>query len=258
MGTLSLLSSLFDHSGRVQHWFARTWSRMILATLRIHVQKERFEHIDTSLPAVYAANHLSALDIPVLYAALPVKFRIMAKKELFRYPFLGWHLKRSGQIPIDPGDPRASLRSLNRASESLRHGTPLMVFPEGGRSRDGHLDDFMGGAFYVAVRAQRPIVPIAIVGTFELVPMNSFHVRPGTVELVVGEPISTVGLKARDMDKLARQTHDVIAAMYYARARIAPSAPQDDAAMLPAKDSEATSTIEEPVTSDPTGPLQTS
>jgi 1-acyl-sn-glycerol-3-phosphate acyltransferase len=80
----------------------------------------------------------------------------------------------------------------------------------------------MGGAFYVAVRAQRPIVPIALVGTYESVPMNSFHVKPGTVELVVGEPISTVGMKARDMDKLAQQTRDAIAAMYYSRAAVAP------------------------------------
>ena len=81
---------------------------------------EGLEHINPSQTAIYAANHLSALDIPVLYACLPVQFRIMAKKELFRYPFLGWHLKRSGQIPIDAGDARASLRSLNRTSESLR------------------------------------------------------------------------------------------------------------------------------------------
>ncbi len=102
---------------------------------------------------------------PCFTPGSPVQFRIMAKKELFRYPFLGWHLKRSGQIPIDSGDARASLRSLTHASESLRHGTPLVVFPEGGRSATGHLQEFMGGASYVAIRAQAPIVPIAIVGT---------------------------------------------------------------------------------------------
>ena len=134
MGTLSLLSSLSDREGRIQHWFARTWARMILKTVMIRVRVEGLDHINPAQTAIYAANHLSALDIPVLYACLPVQFRIMAKKELFRYPFLGWHLKRSGQIPIDPGDARASLRSLTHASESLRHGTPLVVFPEGGRS----------------------------------------------------------------------------------------------------------------------------
>ena len=116
MGSLSLLSSFFDRDGRVQHWFARTWSRMILDTAFVHVKIEGLEHIDPAQAAVYAANHLSALDIPVLYASLPTQFRILAKSELFRYPFMGWHLTRSGQIPIDQGDARASLRSLNRAS----------------------------------------------------------------------------------------------------------------------------------------------
>jgi 1-acyl-sn-glycerol-3-phosphate acyltransferase len=217
MGTLSLLSSLLDHQGRIQHWFAHTWARMILKTVGMHVKVEGLEHINPAQSAVYAANHLSAADIPVLLGCLPVQFRIMAKKELFRYPFLGWHLKRSGQIAIDPGDARASLRSLNHASQSLRRGTPLVVFPEGGRSQTGELQKFMNGAFFVAIRAQAPVVPITIVGTYELLPMNSFHVRPGTVQMIIGEPIPTKGLHVREMDKLAQQVRDVIAEMYYSR-----------------------------------------
>ena len=155
----------------------------------------------------------------MLYACLPVQFRIMAKKELFRYPFLGWHLKRSGQIPIDAGDARASLRSLTHASESLRHGTPLVVFPEGGRSLTGQLQEFMGGAAYVAIRAQAPIVPIAIVGTDGALPMNSFHLVPGEVEMIIGEPIPTTGLRVRDMDKLTAQVRQAIAEMYYSRSK---------------------------------------
>jgi 1-acyl-sn-glycerol-3-phosphate acyltransferase len=211
MGTLALLSSLFDGSGRVQHWFARTWASIILKTVGIRVQVEGREHVHPSQPAVYAANHLSALDIPVLYAHLPVRFRIMAKKELFRYPFLGWYLRRSGQIPIVNGDPHASLRSLNRAGDALRKGMPLVVFPEGGRSATGQLQEFMGGAFYVAIRVQAPVVPVAIVGTFELLPMNSFHLIPGEVSLVIGDPIPTTGLRVRDMDKLAAQVRQAIA-----------------------------------------------
>ena len=214
MGTLSLISSLFDRSGAVQHWFARTWSRLILKTVGIHVHVEGLEHLRPSEAAIYAANHLSAVDIPVLYAALPQQFRIMAKRELFRYPFLGWHLKRSGQIPIVYGDAHASLRSLNRAGDALRKGMSLMVFPEGGRSATGQLQEFMGGAFYVAIRVQAPVVPIAIVGTYEMLPMNSFHVVPGDVRLIIGEPIPTTGLRLRDMDKLAAQVRQTIAAMY--------------------------------------------
>ena len=224
MGSLSLLSSFFDRDGRVQHWFARTWSRMILKTAFVRVNIEGLEHIDPAQAAVYAANHLSALDIPVLYASLPTQFRILAKSELFRYPFMGWHLTRSGQIPIDQGDARTSLRSLNRASESLRKGMPLVIFPEGGRSRDGRLQDFMGGAFYMAIKAQAPVVPIVLVGTYELLPMNSFDLHPGRVDMIIGEPISTKGMAPREMDKLAARVREVMADMYYSRAKV--SAPE--------------------------------
>jgi len=219
LGTLALLCSLFDGSGRAQHWIARLWARIILKTVGIRVRVEGLEHLHPSQPAIYAVNHLSAVDIPVLYASLPGKFRIMAKRELFRYPFLGWYLKRSGQIPIVSGDAHASLRSLNRAGETLRHGMPLVVFPEGGRSRTGQLQEFMNGAFYVAIRAQAPVVPIAIVGSYELLPMSSFHMVPGEVDLVIGEPIPTTGMRLRDMEKLAAQVRQVIAKLYDSRAR---------------------------------------
>ncbi len=221
MGTLSLLSSFFDRGGRVQHWFAHTWAGMILKTAGIRVHAEGLDHIDPAQPAVYAANHLSALDIPVLYASLPTQFRILAKRELFRYPFLGWHLTRSGQIPIDHGDARASLRGLNRASDSLRHGMPLVIFPEGGRSRDGRLREFLGGAFYMAIKAQAPVVPVVLVGTYEHLPMNSFHLRPGRIEMIVGEPIQTIGMVPREMDKLAARVREVMSEMYYSRSQVA-------------------------------------
>jgi 1-acyl-sn-glycerol-3-phosphate acyltransferase len=221
LGILSLLSSLFDRSGRVQHEFSRLWARMILKTGFVPVHVEGLENIDPPRPAVYAANHLSALDIPVLLAMIPGQFRIMAKKELFRYPFLGWHLKRSGQIPI-VADAHASVGSLKRAGRALRKGLPLMVFPEGGRSPNGRLQPFMGGAFFAAIAEQVPVIPIAIVGTYELLPMNSFHALPGPVDMIIGRPIPTTGMRLRDMDKLAAQVREAIAEMYKSHARIAP------------------------------------
>jgi 1-acyl-sn-glycerol-3-phosphate acyltransferase len=214
LGTLALVASLFDGTGRAQHWFARTWATLILKTIGVRVRVEGVEHLKDVSSGVYAANHLSALDIPVLYSSVPGQFRIMAKRELFRYPFLGWYLRRSGQIPIVYGDAHASLKSLNRAGDALRRGMHLMVFPEGGRSADGQLQAFMNGAFFVAIRAQVPVVPMAIVGTYEALPINSFHIVPGTVALVIGRPIPTTGLKLRDMDKLSAQVRQAIADMY--------------------------------------------
>ena len=220
LGTLSLLSSFFDKSGRIQHGFAQLWARTILKTIGASPQIEGLEKIDTSKAAVYVVNHLSALDIPVLYAHLPFQFRILAKRELFRYPFMGWHLRRSGQIPVVLENPRASVRSLNRAVASLHDGMSLVIFPEGGRSPDGQLHTFMGGAFYAAIKAQVDVVPMALVGTFEMLKMNTWHIKPGPLQLLVGQPISTLGMSTRDMEKLSEQAQAVIAGLYYSHSMV--------------------------------------
>lgn len=220
LGTLSLLSSLVDRDGSIQHSFARLWSWLILHTIFSPVEVSGRERLRNPGPRVYAANHLSALDIPILYVHLPLPFRIIAKKELFRYPFMGWHLRRSGQIAVDPESAHSSMRSLNRAVTSLRGGMPLVVFPEGGRSRTGQVQPFLSGAFYVAIKARVDIVPLAIVGTNEVLPMESFRFRPGKMELLVGEPISTAGYDVRDMEALAARVQQVIEDMYYARAAV--------------------------------------
>ncbi len=220
-GTLSLLSSLFDAKGRIQHGFARFWSRLILVTAGCELQVEGLENIDLSHPYIYASNHQSAFDIPTLYVGLPVQFRIMAKKELFLYPFMGWHMKRSGQIPIERENARSSLRSLARASETVRSGTPLFVFPEGGRTPDGTIKPFLSGAFYVAIKAGVPIVPMAIVGSYETLPMNSYVIRPHPIRLIVGKPISTVGMNPREMNVLAAHVQKQIEDLYYANSFVA-------------------------------------
>lgn len=220
LGTVSLLCSLFERSGRRQHAVARLWARLILKTANCPVTIIGAEHLDGSRPCVYASNHISALDIPVIYSSLPFQFRIMAKKELFRYPFLGWHLRRSGQIPIERENARSSLRSLIEASRTVQSGMPLLVFPEGGRSADGRVKTFLGGSFYVAIKAGVPVVPMAIVGSFEAVPMNSFVIKPRPLTLVVGEPISTEGFSAREMDRLAAVTQKAVEDLYYVRAEV--------------------------------------
>ncbi len=243
LGTLSLLSSILERSGRIQHNLARLWSWLILRTSSSPLTVQGLDRIaltqpgDRSaigwpvpamrqLPAIYAANHSSALDIPVLYAGLPFQFRILAKLELFRLPFLGWHLKRSGQIPIDRADARHSLRSLSAAAQTVKDGMPLVVFPEGGRSTDGHIQSFLGGTFYVAIKAQVPIIPVAIVGTFQALPMNSYVIRPTAFRLIVGEPIPTTGLVSRDMEALSTRVHQAMSELFYANSKLPRPAPQ--------------------------------
>jgi len=215
LGTLSLISSLFDRKGRMQHRFARAWSWLILKTTLCPVQIVGEERLLGRASSVYAVNHVSAFDIPTLYTQLPFQFRIMAKKELFRYPFLGWHLRRSGQLPIDQQNPGSAIRSLKRAVDSLLKGMPLVIFPEGGRSATGQIQPFMTGAFYIAIKAKADIVPMALVGTYEILKMNTFHIHPGPIKLVVGEPISTAGYSLRNMDALALRVQKAIEDLYY-------------------------------------------
>jgi 1-acyl-sn-glycerol-3-phosphate acyltransferase len=213
-GLVSIPASLFGDRERILHSFARGWSWLIMKTICSPVKVSGLEKIDTSVPHVYAVNHGSALDIPVLYVYLPFQFRIAFKKELLSYPIIGWHLRRSGQICIDQQRPSASIGSIRSALKSLKGGMPLVIFPEGGRSPDGQIKPLMPGALFLAIKAQVDIVPVALVGTYELLPMNTYHIKPRPLEMRVGEPISTAGLKGHDMDALADRVQKAIGELY--------------------------------------------
>lgn len=214
LGSLSLLSSFFDKNGRIQHGFARLWSQLIMGTIISPVRVTGLEKIDTSVAKVYAVNHASALDIPVLYVNLPFQFRILFKSELLSYPFIGWHLTRSGQVCINQQNPSASVGSIKSAVKSLRAGMPLVVFPEGGRTPDGEIKPFMPGAFFLAIRAQVEIVPIALVGTFDLLPMNTYHIKSQPLAMRVGKPIPTAGRSLRDMDAISAEVKQAMETLY--------------------------------------------
>lgn len=205
MGTLSLLGSLFDPRGRWQHGCARTWSWLILKTSGIRVRVEGLEHVDPQRTTIYCVNHPSAMDIPILFVNLPVQFRFLAKRPLFRLPFLGWHLRRSGHIPVDRVHPREALKSLDDAAHKIRNGRSVVLFPEGTRSRDGSMLPFKGGSFYLAVRAGVPIVPITLNGSRAVLKPNSYHVRPGQTEMIIHSPIPTEGLTLDDVDALSER-----------------------------------------------------
>lgn len=215
MGLLALPGGLFDRSGRRLHWFSATWSWLIMKTIASPVTVTGLDQIDTSKPHVYAVNHASALDIPVLYVNLPFQFRIAFKKELLSYPVVGWQLKRSGQVCIDQQNPSHSVSSIRAALKGLKAGLPLVIFPEGGRTPDGEIKPFLSGAFFLAIKAQVDVVPVALVGTYELLPLNSYHIKSRPLEMRVGEPISTTGLKGHDLQALSAQVQKAVEALYY-------------------------------------------
>ena len=215
LGLAALPIGVFDRGGRLLHWFSRAWSWLIMKTIASPVEVTGLEKIDTSKPQVYAANHASAMDIPVLYVNLPFQFRIVFKKELLSYPVIGWHLKRSGQVCIDQQKPTRSIASIRSAVKSLQAGMPLVIFPEGGRTPDGEIKPFLPGTFFLAIKAQVDVVPVALVGTYELLPMDTYHIKPRPLEMRVGEPISTAGLKLRDMEALSAKVKKALEDLYY-------------------------------------------
>lgn len=144
------------------------------------------------------------MDIPILFVCLPVEFRFVAKRSLFNIPFLGWHLWRSGHIPVERGQPQKAVKSLDKAAERIRAGTAVVLFPEGHRNRqDGTLGPFKKGSFYLAVRAGVPVVPVTISGSRAVLKPDSLHIRPGAVEVVFHPAISTTGLTVGDVESLS-------------------------------------------------------
>lgn len=226
LGTISLICSLFDRDGRIQHDLARFWSWLIMKTILSPVTVTganiisgvdgNADHLAPPKPRVYAVTHASALDIPILYVHLPFQFRIVFKSELLAYPFVGWHLKRSGQVCINQQNPAASIGAVKSALRSLRSGKPLVIFPEGGRTRDGKIQSFLPGAFFLAIKAQADIVPIALVDTFDLLPMNTYHICCQPLEMRVGEPISTAGLTIRDTEEVSARVKSAIESLHSA------------------------------------------
>lgn len=213
-GCVSLLISLWDRSGRQQHAVARMWADVMLLLSLSPVTLIGHENIPHPETAVYASNHLSYMDTPVLFAKLPFQFRILAKTGLWRVPFIGWHLHRSGQVPVDQSSARASIASLSVGVAALKAGLPLVIFPEGGRSATGETQTFLAGGAFMAIRAQVPLVPVTLVGTFELLPIHKYHLRPRPLLVIVGEPIPTIGMTTRDAEALTQRAYDAITQTY--------------------------------------------
>jgi 1-acyl-sn-glycerol-3-phosphate acyltransferase len=215
LGTIVLIVGLFDPDGRRQHRVAAAWSWLIAKTMFSPVKVTGLDKIDASRAYVYAVNHASALDIPVLYVHLPFQFRIAFKKELLSYPGVGWYLKQSGQICLDQQNPARSVGSIRTALKGLRTGMPLVIFPEGGRTPDGEIKPFLPGAFFLAIKAQVDIVPVALLGTFDLLPMNTYHIKCRPLEMHVGDPIPTAGLTTRDLEALSNRVKTEMEKLYY-------------------------------------------
>jgi 1-acyl-sn-glycerol-3-phosphate acyltransferase len=211
--TVSVAVSLFDATGRRQARIAVAWSRALLKISGVKAEVDGLENISPDGVYVFASNHASYMDTPVVLGNVPVQFRFLAKRGLFMIPFLGTHLQRAGHIPVFRGNARQNLKTLGMAAETVqKRGISLLIFPEGGRSQDGALGQFSEGAAYIAIKAGVPLVPLTLLGTRAVLPFGSGLPRPGRVRMLVGNPIPTEGLSLKCRDQLTAQARAQIAA----------------------------------------------
>ena len=209
LGTISVLSTIFDRSGDFGHRCARAWSWLILKTTGVAVKVEGLERLDPRRSYVFAANHQSIYDIPIVFASLPFQLRIIAKESLGKIPFLGWHLQRTGHVLVDRSKPGAG--TVKKMARLVADGHSLIVFPEGTRSTDGTVARFKGGSFVIALDAALPIVPISLSGSRQVMRKGRLMVQPGTVTVLVHDPIDTAAVPREAARELAASVRDIVA-----------------------------------------------
>ena len=209
LGTLSLTSTFIDRRGYFAHRCARAWSWLILKTTGVSVEVH-----GTCPPAdrsvVFAANHQSTYDIPVLFWTITSQLRIIAKASLGRFPFLGWHLQRAGHLLVDRDNPGAGV--LKKMQRMIAQQASLIIFPEGTRSIDGVVGRFKGGVFLLAIDSQLPVVPVSVSGSRYVMQKGRLMTCPGHVRVTVHAPIETAGMTRGDARALSARVHEIVSA----------------------------------------------
>jgi 1-acyl-sn-glycerol-3-phosphate acyltransferase len=210
-GAISFIVSFFDGSGKTQAAVAKLWAQVLLFVSGVEVEVEGLQHIDPGAGYIFMANHTSYMDTPVVLANISVQFRFLAKRGLFQIPFLGSHLNRAGHIPVPRDDPRAAVKTLQLAAETIqKKKISLLVFPEGGRSQDGSLAPFKDGGAYIAIRAGVPIVPLVLLGGNKVLPYGGGIVKSGKVIMRILEPIQTAGISLKDRGQLTGRVRTLL------------------------------------------------
>ncbi len=193
----ALLSLLVEKKGGGYFWSGSTWSKLALKICGINVITRGKENISYNGAYIFVTNHASMFDIPAFMSVFP-RVRIMFKKELSYVPLWGWALKWGHHIMVDRTRGSEAMKSLDRAAEAIKTGGSVVLFAEGTRTRDGKLQPFKRGAFALAAKSGVPIVPIAINGSFKILPKKSLDIRPSPIELVIEKPIDTSDISTRE------------------------------------------------------------
>jgi 1-acyl-sn-glycerol-3-phosphate acyltransferase len=209
----TLAVAALKSNARLIDRITKLWARLIIRAAGIDLRAENTERVDRQQRYIIIANHYSYFDIPCIFAAIPQPIRFMAKVSLFKIPIFGWAIGRAGFIPIDRKNRRTAVKSFELAVQRIRKGNSVVVFPEEGRSRERAMRPFQRGGFLLALRSGLPILPVAIVGTFDVFSAHAKQVTPGPVIISVGTPIPTDGLTVSEKDRLLQESRAQILSM---------------------------------------------
>jgi len=168
---------------------SRAWCRFVLFICAIKIEISGLENIPKNTAIILASNHQGIMDIPILIGHIPLNFNFLTKKELFKIPFFGLDLVIRGDIAIDRGVRENAEKSLDKAGRHILKNKNIHIFPEGTRSRDGNLGSFKSGVIRLAAMTKAPILPIAISGSYNIIPKGKLSVTPSKVNLVIGKPL---------------------------------------------------------------------
>jgi len=193
---------------------AAWWARSICAASGVSVAVTGTKNLAPEKSYIFAANHQSQFDILTLQGFLGIDFRWLAKKELFQVPIWGQAMRKAGYIPIDRSHGRKALKSLDEAAQKIAAGTSVIIFPEGTRTKDGRMQDFKAGAMVLAIKSGVDIVPVAIKGTYEILPKGKLLMNSGNVSIRVGMPIATKNYKPKDKHSLAKILQEAVTELY--------------------------------------------
>ena len=203
------LSLPFNKRGRVIRFHINTWGRLCLFASGVKLRVTGMENIAEDRPLILMSNHQSMHDIFAL-SVLPVSFKWLAKKELFKVPILGCLMYMIGGVSVDRFNPQKAKKGMDAAQAKIQGGDSIMIFPEGTRSYDGRLQPFKKGGFLLALKKKIPIIPITIKGSSEIMKKGTMKVRPGDIDIIIDEPIHTDDLRVRDRKDLTRKVYDII------------------------------------------------
>jgi 1-acyl-sn-glycerol-3-phosphate acyltransferase len=190
LATATIVASWLPPRGRWALAVIRAWAAGLLRASGVRLEVHRAADLDPAAAYVYLANHQSLFDIPVLLLAVPGRFRMVAKRSLFRIPIFGQGLHAAGFVAVDRADRERASQAFVAAERRLRSGGSILLFPEGTRSSGDVLLPFKRGGFLLALRTGLPIVPVGIRGTRAVQAPHQRSIRPGAVEVRFGSPIA--------------------------------------------------------------------